>query len=542
MFTALLLFSALLFVLAYRFYGRFLTKQLGLDDKEPTPAVTQRDGVDFVPTRASVLFGHHFSSIAGAGPIVGPILAAMYFGWGPTWLWIIIGAVFVGGVHDLGSALLSLRNKGQSITATTRKYVGEGTGRLFLAFVILALIYVIIVFLDLTASTFVTKPQVATASGWFVLVAGIFGALVLRGKIPFGLGVVLFIPITFAGLAVGEWFPLSGWSKQTWLAIIILYCAVAAVLPVNLLLQPRDFLSATFLYAMLLGGLMGALFLRAPLTGESMFLGWEHASGGALMPFLFITVACGACSGFHSMVSSGTTSKQLACETDARRVNYGGMLVEGFLAVLAIGTVVVLSREELSGLGNPVAIFSAGMARFMGAFGLPEALGATFASLAVSTFLLTTLDTCTRLCRFLFEEAVGVRNQVTRYLGTLAVLAIPAVLAFQTLDGQPLWRAIWPLFGATNQLMAALALITLVVFLRARRKAFLYALLPAILMIIMPIMALVLMAQTHGPLSLLGGAALGMLLLGVMVVGASLRFILRKAPPNSSPEATHPAR
>ena len=527
----ILISSCILCFLAYRFYANFLTDRCQLDDEVKTPAFEKEDGVDYAPTRASVLFGHHFSSIAGAGPIVGPILAATYFGWGPTWIWILVGAILVGGVHDFGSTLISVRNGGSSIADTMRGLVGEGAGKLFMLFVILALVYVIIVFLDLTANTFTKQPAVATASGWFIAVAVIFGFLMRSGKFSLAQLALLFFPLTFAGLAVGHYFPMVELDKSLWIWLTLGYCFIAAVLPVGLLLQPRDFLSAGFLYAILGLGLVGML-----ISGENMhmpaFSGWESERLGMLVPFLFITVACGACSGFHSIVSSGTTSKQIKIESDVRRISYGGMLVEGVLAVFAMGCVAVLTISERDAGGTPVGLFAAGASKFFGAVGIPRVLGAEFAMLAISTFLLTTLDTCTRLTRFLIEELFSWRNQASRFLGTFGALVLPALLVFQQFPGvdgslQPAWKAIWPLFGATNQLLAALALLTFVVFLKASRLGYGFALLPAIIMIVMPMTALAIMVQKFGLGTMLGGTAAGMFVLGFFLMVTSWRRLTR---------------
>ena len=531
MLVLILLSSCALCFLAYQFYGKFLTDRCRLDDTKATPAVEKEDGVDYSPTRASVLFGHHFSSIAGAGPIVGPILATMYFGWGPTWVWILVGAILVGGVHDFGSTLMSVRNGGRSIADTMRGLVGAGAGKLFMIFVLLALVYVIIVFLDLTANTFAKQPAVATASGWFIGVAVTFGFLMRSGKFTLGQLALIFFPLTFAGLALGHFFPMVELDKSLWIWLTLGYCFVAAVLPVGLLLQPRDFLSAGFLYAILGVGLVGML-----LSGETIqmpaFSGWESDKLGMLMPFLFITVACGACSGFHSIVSSGTTSKQIKKESDVRRISYGGMLVEGILAVFAMGCVAVLTMSEREAGGTPVGIFAAGAAKFSAAVGIPVNLGSEFALLAISTFLLTTLDTCTRLTRFLIEELFSWRNEASRFLGTAAALALPCLLVFQQFPGtdgtlQPAWKAIWPLFGATNQLLAALALLTFVVFLKASRVGYGFALLPAVVMIVMPMTALALMVQKFGISTLLGSTSAAMFLLGLFLMITSWRRLTR---------------
>jgi carbon starvation protein len=533
MLALILLSSCLLCFLAYRYYGKFLTDRCKLDDSKVTPATEKEDGVDYSPTRASVLFGHHFSSIAGAGPIVGPILAAMYFGWGPTWIWILVGAILVGGVHDFGSTLMSVRNGGRSIADTMRGLVGEGAGKLFMLFVVLALVYVIIVFLDLTANTFAKQPAVATASGWFIVVAVIFGFLLRSNKFSLGQLALIFFPLTFVGLAVGHYFPMVELDKSVWIWLTLGYCFIAAVLPVGLLLQPRDFLSAGFLYAILGVGLIGML-----LSGETIqmpaFSGWESEKLGMLMPFLFITVACGACSGFHSIVSSGTTSKQIKKESDIRRISYGGMLVEGVLAVFAMGCVAVLTMSEREAGGTPVGIFATGASKFFAAVGIPLQLGAEFAMLAISTFLLTTLDTCTRLTRFLIEELFSWRSEASRYLGTALALSLPCILVFQQFPGadgtlQPAWKAIWPLFGATNQLLAALALLTFVVYLKASKVGYRFALLPALVMIVMPMTALALMVQKFGITTLLGGTSAGMFVLGLFLMVTSWRRLTGSA-------------
>jgi len=530
MLITLLLASIILLAIAYRVYGRFLENRCKIEPDRETPACEINDGIDYVPTRASVLFGHHFSSIAGAGPIVGPIIAASLFGWLPTWIWIIVGSIFVGGVHDFGSTFMSLRSRGRSITSTCRSLIGESTGKLFLVFVLLALVYVIVVFLDLTVSGFINEPAVATASGWFVGVALLFGLVVRRAGIPYKIVIPAFIALTYLGLWVGVEFPAPAMSKTFWISLVLIYCYCAAILPVSVLMQPRDFLSATFLYAIMLLGLLG-LVVRGGGLDLPAYTSFEPANLQYMVPFLFITVACGACSGFHSMVSSGTTSKQIRTESDVKKVSYGAMLVEGLLAVFALACVGVSGGLE----GGPVATFARGSAVFFSTLGIQLSLRLTFATLTLRTSLLTPLDTCTRLTRFLVEELFDWNSASSRYLGTFLVLALPALAVFSTFtapDGSeiPVWKAIWPLFGATNQLLAALALITFVVFLKHRRIAFGFALIPAVLMIIMPITALVMMVVQHGPLSMLGGIALAMVLLGLYVVIMSLKFVMT---PNS---------
>lgn len=530
MLFALLVSSAVLLALAYRFYGRFLESRCGIEPDRETPACEINDGVDYVPTRASVLFGHHFSSIAGAGPIVGPIIAASIFGWLPTWLWIIVGSIFVGGVHDFGSTLMSLRDRGRSITATCRNLIGETTGKLFLIFVIMALVYVIVVFLDLTVVGFVNQPAVATSSGWFILVALFFGLFAKCSAVSYKILIPVFVGLTYLGLWVGVKFPAPALDKNVWMAAVLAYCYLAAILPVGVLMQPRDFLSATFLYAIMALGVVGVFAFDGGFDLPA-YTSFEPKDWSYLVPFLFITVACGACSGFHSIVSSGTTSKQIQTERDVKKVSYGAMLVEGLLAVFALACVGVSGGI---GEGGPVQAFARGSALFFNTIGVPQELGMTFATLAVSTFLLTTLDTCTRLTRFLLEELFDWRGAGSRYLGSLLVLLLPALAGFATFtapDGSvlPAWKGVWPLFGATNQLLAALALITFVVFLKHRRIAFGFALIPAAVMVVVPVLALVMMVIQYGPFSMLGGIALGMVVLGIYVTFMSVQFVL--APP-----------
>ncbi|MBL4575283.1 MAG: carbon starvation protein A [Opitutaceae bacterium] len=528
MFAILVLITCVLSYLAYRFYGNFLSKRCGLDDNRKTPAHELEDGVDYVPTRSSIVFGHHFSSIAGTGPIVGPILAALFFGWGPAWIWIVLGSIFIGGVHDFGSTLMSIRNKGRSIAQTSCDLVGQTTGRIFIIFVLCALVYVLVVFIDLTANTFTRSPIVASASGWFVFVAIAFGFVAARTKLSFKASIFIFVPLTSAGLIVGEALPSPELSKDTWLIIVMAYAVIAAVMPVNMLLQPRDFLSSFFLYALLGAGVLGILFGIPTVEGQ-MFTGWtsEKASPIYLMPALFITVACGACSGFHSVVASGTTSKQLNKESDVKKIGYGSMLVEGVLATLALGTIAVLSTSDIAALksADPISIFAAGFSKILSPFGVGASFAENFAFLAISTFLLTTLDTCTRLCRFLIEELFGWRNASSRYIGTALVMVIPAYFVFQTFDGQPAWKATWPLFGSTNQLLAALALITFTVFLRKNNIKSGFALIPALIMLLMPLSALFLMAKDNGIYNLIGGTSFVMLLLGIFVSWSSFRIL-----------------
>jgi len=544
----LMIATVVFFVLGYRMYGSFLDRKFQILPERETPAKTEYDGVDYVPTKPLVLFGHHFSSIAGAGPIVGPVIAALAFGWAPALVWILVGSVFVGGMHDYASLIASIRHRARSIGQVCRQYLSPSTYYMLLVFTWVAMIYVIIVFLDLTAASFVPALEsraeqggaVATSSLLYITLAVLFGLTVYRFKISLGTGSLIFVPLVFAALWVGLKFPLTadmmpaiaGSPKTTWSLILLGYCAVVSILPVWLLLQPRDYLSAYLLFASLAGGVIGAIvsgFTGHVTVAYPAFVAWENANLGMLYPALFITVACGAISGFHSMVASGTTSKQLDNERSARPVAYGGMLTEGVLAVVALGAVMILTQRPPANQ-SPVATFSLGLGRFMSVFGLPPDVATTFGLLAVSTFLLTTLDTCTRLARFIFEELAGMRGWAGRLIGTAATLALPAIMIFVTLTGPggkpiPAWKAIWPAFGATNQLLAAMALLVVFAWLRHEGRKALFVLIPMLFMFVTTLVALVQLVWQNllGDGSrFVGGVSLGLLVLGVAVLGGSI--------------------
>ena len=558
--------------LAYHHHGSFLERSLGIDATRKTPAHTRGDGVDFVPTRAAVLFGHHFSSIAGAGPIVGPIIAALAFGWAPALVWILIGAAFIGGTHDFTAMVASIRHGGRSIGEICRQHTGPFTYTTMLVFIALAMVYVIIVFLDLTASSFapmaaasasdeavqLTHRQggaVATASLGYIGLALAFGLLLYRAKVPLRRLTLIFVPLVFAMVFVGIRFPLHagliepvfGNAKNFWAVVLLIYCFTASVLPVWILLQPRDFLSSFLLYACLGGGVIGLMITALTGTAASIqypaMLGWTDPKLGALFPALFITIACGAVSGFHAIVASGTSSKQLDSEASARPVAYGSMLVEGVLALLALATVMILPRAPG---GTPVQTFASGLGVFLSHLGLPANAATVFALMAVSTFLLTTLDTCTRLARMILQELFGLTARPgTRYLATAAVLAVPSWAVFQVIpgaDGKPVpaWNAIWPAFGASNQLLAALALLVIYAWLRTTGRRALYAAIPAAFMCITTVSALVQLVRQHllgGGSRFVGAVSLVLIVLAAAVITALLRTISRMpARPQSATE------
>ena len=566
--------GALAFLIAYRTYGRFLVRLFDVGERaRPTPAHAMCDGRDYYPARAPVLFGHHFSSIAGAGPIVGPIFATVIFGWGPAALWIVLGSIFVGGVHDFGSLALSIKHRGRSIAEVARTQLSPLASKLLLAFIWLALIYVLAVFLDLTAATFAprvpagTPPEVATqlaksggsvatASLLFIGLAVALGIATERYKVRLGRASLLFVPLVFVGVYLGQLLPLPasslplGSSATTgWSLLLLGYCFVASIAPVWVLLQPRDYLSSFLLYACLFGGLAGIAFGSLAANGPALaypaFLGFQSDKLGYLFPALFITIACGACSGFHSIVASGTTAKQLDRETDARPVGYGSMLVEGLLALVAVGTVAVLAHGAPETRMAPPRLFSVGLGRFLAALGIPTAVGQSFGLLALSTFLLTTLDTATRLARYvlqelfsqLFPRRASGRGRGGLFVSTVATIALPALfslLRFSDAAGNPVpvWKVIWPVFGATNQLLGGLALMVLTVWLRRRGRAAWVTALPMLFITSATLLALVQLVDQYR-LSLIGGIALALLVLALVLLVEAIRSFFSTAGDNS---------
>ncbi|MBP8673097.1 MAG: carbon starvation protein A [Synergistales bacterium] len=496
----LLVIAIILFALAYVYYAGWLAKQWGLDVTRETPAHAMYDGVDYVPAKAPVLLGHHFASIAGAGPINGPILAAT-FGWIPVTLWIILGNIFFGAVHDFGSLLASIRHKGMSIGGIIEFNVGTAAKRLFLLFSWLTLVLIIAAFANIVADTFVSTPQAATSSLLFMPLAVAFGFAIYRRNAPLFLSTIVGVVILFLCVVLGVYLPLH-LSKTAWLIILSIYIIAASILPVWLLLQPRDYLNSFLLYAMILGGVIGVILYHPSIQMPaitSFKVGTQY-----LFPMLFITIACGAISGFHSLVASGTTAKQLDKEGDVKLIGYGGMLIEGVLAILATLTAVYLTTENYGALlkGGPVNVFATGLATFMTSFGLDATTGKTFTALAVSAFALTTLDTATRLGRFAFQEffattvstspaeaaearpATTVSFLANRYVASIVTVVISVWLAFTS------WSVIWPMFGSANQLLAAVALLAVAAWLANAGKNNKMLIFPMIFMFLVTLTAL----------------------------------------------------
>ena len=521
---------AVAFVVAFFTYGRFLERRFGVDDNRPTPSHTDYDGVDRVPAHPAVLFGHHFSSIAGAGPIVGPIVAALAFGWMVPLAWILLGAIFIGGVHDFSALMASVRNQARSIADIARDSLSPLAYRLLMLFMWLALVYVLTVFTDLTSATFVEDGGVATSSWMFLGLAILFGLAVYRFHISVTIASLIFVPLVFVCTWLGQLWPIPAtWVSATfgmdagrvWSLVLLCYCLIASVTPVWILLQPRDYLSSFLLYASLLAGLLGILFGGFAIQFPA-YIAWNAAGVGPIFPILFITVACGACSGFHSLVASGTTSKQIDKERHARTVGYGAMLVEGLVAVIALATVMMAVQSGDLKSAGPTIVYANGLSKFAAVLGIPPKIGFSFGLLALSTFILTTLDTATRLGRYIFEEFFQIRGGWSRYAATLATLALPLVFALIELhdaNGKPLpaWKAIWPVFGATNQLLAGLTLMVLIVYVHKLGKPFGFLVIPLVFMSVATLYALVLLIGQY-KVSLIGVIAAVLLALAVLLI------------------------
>ncbi|GAA0449971.1 carbon starvation protein A [Halococcus dombrowskii] len=468
-----------LFSIGYIGYSRYLAQFVGLDEDAETPAHKYEDGQEYVPAKKPVLLGHHFSSIAGGAPIVGPITAGLLWGWLPAVLWIAIGNPLMGAVHDFVSLSGSLRHEGRSIGSIIGEYVGEESKDLLLWFAFLTIILVVAVFAYVVGLVFQEFPSAATASMLYIALALVFGVYLYQFDLPFIPGTVLFVALTFASVFVGLRFPIQ-LSQTQWIPIVLVYSFIASVLPVWTLLQPRDYLSSFLLYAGV-GGALVAIIVgtvlgsanEALVTNIPAFTGFGGNStlgaSSPLFPMLFVTIACGTISGFHALVSSGTTAKQLNRETDARLIGYGGMLGEGLLATVALSAVAVVgvtAADATGGVGLALPKFAGGGGVILSSLGIPASFGAPFMALVMVSFLLTSTDTALRLGRYLFEEIVGTPETKTQKVASnrYANSVVQCLVAY-VLIASGTWTPLWQLFGSANQLLAALALLTATVWL-----------------------------------------------------------------------------
>ena len=523
----LLVVGCVILIVGYVTYGKWLAEQWGIDENRVTPAHELEDGNDYVPAKAPVLMGHHFSSIAGAGPINGPIQAAV-FGWVPVLLWVLIGGIFFGAVHDFGALFASIRHKGQSIGEVIEDSMGTGAKRLFIIFSYLTLILVVAAFASIVANTFkatydesgvldkvASSANASTAmiSILFILVAIVFGFLVYRRNAGLGISTVIGVAAIVLCMAIGLNFHPLYLNGTTWMIIVGIYITVASVTPVWILLQPRDYLSSFLLYGMMIVAIVGIVGAH-PTIDIPAFTGFvdqaTNGSGvslGTLFPALFITIACGAISGFHSLVGSGTTAKQLDNEKDARPIAYGGMLIECALALISLCAVGYIWKEYVpGGVTTPTAVFATGISRMCAT--IPFLAGAehviySLLILAVSAFCLTSLDTATRLARYMFQEFwLNPGEDVASVTGFRSILVKPIVATLITVVlgiflGLNGYANIWALFGAANQLLAALGLMAVATWLGQIGKNNKMFFIPMFFMLIVTICSLLLTIKTN---------------------------------------------
>ena len=507
--------SALILVVAYLFYGRYLVKTWGIDPKATTPAVAKEDGTDFVPTNKWSVFAHQFSSIAGAGPVTGPVMAMM-FGWLPAFLWVIVGGVFFGAVQDFGALYASVKTEGKSMGQIIEKYIGRKGKKLFFLFCWIFTLIVIAAFADMVAGTFngisadgaklAPNASAASISILYVFVAMAFGLFLKKVKLEGLPKVILGIALIIVMLALGIMFPVYA-TKTTWIYVVFVYIFFASVTPMWLLKTPRDYLTTFLFIGMIVAAVIG-VFVSNPTITTPAFVGFKSASGSYIFPTLFVTIACGAVSGFHSLVSSETSSKLVENEKDMLQVGYGSMLLESLLAILVIVIVGALPNLKASGVldstlanmalaytATPFTKFSAGVTGLVAQLGLPQSWGLCIMTMFVSALALTSLDAVARISRMSFQEFFEVEEGqepsglvkvlTNKYVSTIISLVCGYLLS---LGG---YVNIWPLFGSANQLLAAMVLISLAVFLKVTgRKGFMLYI-PMVLMFIVTMTALV---------------------------------------------------
>src|SRR5688572_24304817 len=551
MLTLLAIVFIVWLVFGYFAYGLWITRQFELDDSRETPAVAVDDGEDFVPAKPFYLFGQHFSAIAAAGPIAGPILAAVTFGWLPCLLWIALGVVLIGAVHDFAALASSVRNGAQWIAEITKEKLGGGAGKAMMAFIWIALVYIIVAFTDITAGTFVSGDDalagetrfspggaVAFASVAYLLLSITLGLVQRFLSPPLWLVTVVFVPATFALSYLGTQFSyVFSLGHLSWSVLILIYCIVASLVPVWALLQPRGYLGGFVLYTAILVGVIGIFFGGYEIQQPAFKSFDVGGMTGMLFPFLFVTIACGACSGFHGLVCSGTTSKQIEKESHTRSVGYGAMLAEGFVAFIALVTVMVAASGSLTGPDGRALpagkIYGNGIGEFLtiviGRENLAFAI--TFGAMAFSTFVFDTLDVSMRLGRYIVQELFGLPGRIGAIIGTLGTVAIPFVLMFFAKPGS--WTDFWTLFGASNQLLAALTLLSITVWLHQARKRIAFTLLPMLFVLTITLWALGkltysnLLASQGFDVELLNGVAALLLILLALYLAVSALLKLR---------------
>ncbi len=514
-----------LFYAGYRLYGRFMEKLWGVDPARKTPAEEYNDGVDYVPARHwTMLFGHHFASIAGASPIIGPVLAVMVWGWLPSILWIVIGSIFMGGVHDFSALMVSLRNKGKSIANVTELVMGSRAKIIFASFLWLSLTLVIAVFAAVTAKTLINEPRIVIPTFGLVFIAILIGQMIYRWKTGQVIATVTGLALLAILFVIGQKAPVTIGVKNplaAWIVILLAYAFIASIMPVNILLQPRDYLATFILFFGLFFGYLGLIISRPQMRAPA-FIAWSDGAGGALWPMMMVTIACGAVSGFHSLIASGTTSKQLSNERDARPVGYGAMILEGVLACLAVFAVSAglywnkvpgsegLVYPELMKGGDYIGTFARGFGQLVKpVFG--SALGSMIAIVILNAFVMTTLDSATRINRYITEELFGGSFNIKIFRNRWVSTAFMMIFVLYLALGR--WELIWPIFGASNQLVAALTLIVVTAYLYGMKKPVKYTLYPGILILVTTVFALIYKVSGFISQSNYGLAFIGVVLL-----------------------------
>jgi len=495
------LFGLTLFALGYFFYATFIEKKVWkVDFTKQTPAVLKDDGLDYVPAKHwTVLFGHHFASIAGAGPIIGPVIACALFGWGPALLWIVIGSIFIGGIHDFSSLMLSLRHHGMSVGHVAESILNRRSRLVFSGFLWLALILVVAVFAAVTAQTMIAEPRIVIPTLGMIITAILFGLMVYRWQVHQWPATLVALALMGYFIYLGLQYPIAlnlPNALTIWIIVLLAYAFIASIIPVNILLQPRDYLSSFILFFGLILGYLG-IFVSLPKMNAPMFVNYQSTQG-PLWPMMFVIIACGAISGFHSLISSGTTSKQLRYKPEAKKITFGGMILEGVLSLLAIIAVCAglywiggppgLVYPELIKESGWIVTFGKGFGQLVAPL-TGSTVGALIAMFTLNAFVLTTLDSATRITRYITEEtlgdALGIKIFRNKYASTILIVLIALWLALGS------WTAIWPVFGASNQLIAALVLLLASVYLFQKRQPSIYTFLPAVFMTVTTIGALI---------------------------------------------------
>ncbi len=529
-----------LYYLGYRFYSRYLARHVfALDPSKSTPAHELEDGVDYVPTHRHVLFGHHFSSIAGAAPIVGPAIAVIW-GWVPALIWVVFGTVLLGAVHDFSALVLSMRNRGRSIGGLCEVYIGPRSRNLFLLIIFFLIWMVLAVFALVIANLFISYPGSVLPINFEIGIALLIGFWIRKKQGSLLAPSLIALALLYLMVWIGSIYPFSvaalvGEQNQLlfWVGFLLVYSFVASVLPVWSLLQPRDYINSHQLLVGLSLLIVGVLVLRPEIVAPAVHFSAEGAP--PWFPMLFVTIACGAISGFHGLVSSGTTSKQVASEPDARVIGYGGMIGEGTLALLATLAVAAGFKSaeawhhhygswgEANGLSQKLGAFVGGSARFLEPLGIPEGIAQTLMAVIVISFAATSLDTATRIQRYILGEvgkSYGIKSLENRYFAS-ALAVLSALLLILSKDGLQGGLSIWPLFGTTNQLLASLTLLIVTIAIMRRKKNFLPALIPCLIVTAVTLLAMVtnLMAHIQSQNWLLA-------LLGVVIMALQLWVIL----------------